>query len=95
MTITSKDMLKVFITEVSDNIRTIRDVEQHAFTNCEPNYYEVRTSTQIGGVYWTLRALSINFSYNEGNDYVRAMDTYFDKHCKAIIEANEMIGGEE
>lgn len=95
MTIEAKDMLKVFITEVSDVIRNEADVEQHAFTASEPKYYEVRTSTQIGGVYWTLRSLSINFSYTEGNNFVRALDTYFDKHCKSIIEVNEMIGGEE
>ena len=95
MTITSKEMLKVFITEVTENIRTPDAVEEYSRCTSEPAFYELRTTSTIGGAYWAMRSLSLHLSYTEGNTFVRAMDTYFDKHCKAILEANETIGGEQ
>jgi hypothetical protein len=95
MTIETKDLLKVFISEVTENIRTIGDVEEYSRCASEPKFYELRTRNTIGGAYWALRALSIQLPYAEGNAFVRAMDTFFDQHCKAIVEAYETIGGEE
>jgi len=94
MSITSKDMLKVFTTEVVENIRTPESVEEYARCVSEPAFYELRITTTIGGAYWALRSLSIQLSYEEGNSLVRAMDTFFDKHCKNILEVNDMVEGE-
>lgn len=91
MAIQTQDMLKVWMSEVQASMNTVADVEQYSFSCSEPAYYEVRVPTQIGGAYWAIRSLGNQLGYDDHKNLVRAMDEFFNRHCKNIVEAYELI----
>jgi hypothetical protein len=82
-------LLKVFIGEVVECIKRPCDVDKYAMAYNEPKTFEVRVATQVGGAYWSLRAVSSQLSYTESSEFENRANEFFHTHCRNIMDAYE------
>lgn len=89
--ITSKTLLSAFISEVVECVKKPEHVDKYASSYSEPKIFEVRVTTQVGGAYWALRAVSNQLSCAESNEFEKRAQEFFHAHCRNIMDAYEGI----
>jgi len=88
-------LLKAFISEVIECVRTPDQVDKYAMAYNQPKSFEVRVTTQVGGAYYALRAVSTELSYTEAGEFEKRANEFFHNHCRNIMDAYEGLDTSE
>lgn len=88
--VTVETLLKVFISEVVECIKTPSQVDENSYVNSEPKYFEMRVRTQVGGSYWALRGISSQvFNHGDAVHFENRAQEFFHNHCRNVMDAYE------
>lgn len=94
--VTVETLLKVFISEVVECIKTPTQVDENSYYNSEPKYFELRVRTQVGGAYWALRGISSQvFKHSDSLEFEKRSQEFFHTHCRNIMDAYEGLNTPE